>query len=58
MGGAGARSSPPLLLWSFFTESTTALEGRPLAVYTLYGVFGAAGLLITLAVYQRWTDRG
>ena len=45
--------APPLMLVSFFVESTGAALDRPVGRYTLFGLFGAA----TLAAVQAWWQR-
>jgi len=46
-------AAPPLLLWSFFYESTAGAEYRNIASYALYMVFGAAVLLALQALWRR-----
>jgi hypothetical protein len=49
--------SGPLLIWSFFTESTDVTLERPIAKAVLYSVFGAAALLVTDELYRRIKQR-
>jgi hypothetical protein len=44
---------PALLVWSFFTESSTATLERPIASYTLYLLFGSGVLLLLQELYSR-----
>ena len=49
--------SGPLLIWSFFAESTNITLERPIAKAALYSIFGAAALLVTNEIYGRIKQR-
>ena len=49
--------APVALLVSFVIESDIASFERPIAAFTLYLVFGAASLLLTVEVLRRWQGR-